>query len=312
MRRQVAVGPDRAARRGEQQRHEALGAQLLGEGQHGIRVGGGVDDDGDRAALDRPGAAQLRERGAGRDVVDVDGRLGRRHPQACRDVGGELAVDAGEREQLALADGLVVALAELEGVGLHDVVLLDRRHALPEQAGLAEVVVERRRQLAHLGAGGHGLRHVEEGAVGVAGDERAAAVERVGAVGRHATVDGGLVHAVAQDVVDRRVRAVDRQLVEVRAAEPGELGVEVGEQPRLQQRVVGDVDAGHEVADVEGDLLGLGEEVGRRAASSVSRPSGCTGASSSGTSLVGSSRSMPSKVWSSVSSKACTPSSHCG
>ena len=45
--------------------------------------------------------------------------------------------------------------------------------------------------------------------------------------------------------------------------EPGQLGVDVGEQPRLQQRVVGDVDAGHQVADVEGDLLGLGEVVGR-------------------------------------------------
>lgn len=38
-------------------------------------------------------------------------------------------------------------------------------------------------------------------------------------------------------------------------------------QPALQQRVVGDVDAGHEVARVEGDLLGLREEV----AASVSK-----------------------------------------
>ena len=45
---------------------------------------------------------------------------------------------------------------------------------------------------------------------------------------------------------------------------------------------------------------------------SVSRPIGCTGASSSGTSLVGSSRSMPSKVSSAVSGKTCMPSSHCG
>ena len=99
---------------------------------------------------------------------------------------------------------------------------------------------------------------------------------------------------------------------EVRATEPGELGVEVGEQPRLQQRVVGDVDAGHEVPEVEGHLLGLGEVVGRVARSRVSRPTGCTGASSSGTSLVGSSRSMPSNVWSAVSGNTWMPSSHCG
>ena len=143
--------------------------------------------------------------------------------------------------------------------------LLDRRHAQPEQPGLAEVVVERGRQLAHLATGGHGLRHVEEGALGVAGDERAATVERVGSVGGDTSVDGGLVHAVAKHVVDRCVRPVDRQLVEVRAAQPGQLGVDVGEQPHLEQRVVGDVDAGHEVADVEGHLLRLGEEVRRRA-----------------------------------------------
>ncbi len=67
--------------------------------------------------------------------------------------------------------------------------------------------------------------------------------------------------AVALHVVDRHVGPVDGQLVEVGAAQPGELGVQVGEQAALQQRVVGDVDAGDQVADVEGDLLGLGEEV---------------------------------------------------
>ena len=42
-----------------------------------------------------------------------------------------------------------------------------------------------------------------------------------------------------------------------------ELGVLVGEQPALQQRVVGEVDARHDVAGAVGDLLGLGEEVVR-------------------------------------------------
>ncbi len=45
---------------------------------------------------------------------------------------------------------------------------------------------------------------------------------------------------------------------------------------------------------------------------SVSRPMGWTGASSSGTIFVGSSRSMPSKVCSGVSGKTWMPSSHCG
>ena len=43
--------------------------------------------------------------------------------------------------------------------------------------------------------------------------------------------------------------------------EPLELGVEVGEVPPLQQRVIGEVDPGDDVLRAEGDLLGLGEEV---------------------------------------------------
>ena len=78
-------------------------------------------------------------------------------------------------------------------------------------------------------------------------------------------VDGLLREAVAAEVVDRRVGPVDRDLVEVRAAEPGELGVEVAEQAGLHQRVVDHLDAADEVADVERHLLHLGEEVGRAA-----------------------------------------------
>ena len=133
---------------------------------------------------------------------------------------------------------------------------------------LAEVVVVRRRV-------GAGLRPTRRPAPRprrtprpcAAGVEGAATVERVRPVRRDSAVHRVLVEAVAQHVVDRRVRPVDRDLVEVRPAQPGQLGVDVGEQPRLQQRVVGDVDARHQVAEVEGDLLGLGEEVGRVARS---------------------------------------------
>jgi hypothetical protein len=48
---------------------------------------------------------------------------------------------------------------------------------------------------------------------------------------------------------------------EVRPAQALELGVEVGEVAALQQRVVGEVDAGHDVLRAERHLLGLGEEV---------------------------------------------------
>ena len=78
-----------------------------------------------------------------------------------------------------------------------------------------------------------------------------------------ARVDRGLVHAVSQHVVHRTVRSVDRQLGEVRPAEPGQLGVQVGKQSGLHQRVVRQLDARAPVPGVECDLFGLGEIVGR-------------------------------------------------
>ena len=117
------------------------------------------------------------------------------------------------------------------------------RHAGPEQPGLAEVVVEGGRVRPHLRCLGHLDRDVDEGASVVAGEEGAAAVERVRPVRRDARVHGVLVEAVAEHVVDRRVRSVDRDLGEVRPAQPGQLRVDVGEQPALQQRVVRHVDA---------------------------------------------------------------------
>ncbi len=64
---------------------------------------------------------------------------------------------------------------------------------------------------------------------------------------------------------ERALRRVDRQLREVRAAQPLQLRVEVREVAALQQRVVGEVDAGHDVLRAERHLLGLGEEVVDRA-----------------------------------------------
>ena len=90
-----------------------------------------------------------------------------------------------------------------------------------------------------------------------------AVVDGVGLVVGAALVDRLAMEGVALVVVERAQRAVDRDLVEVRPTETQQLGVGVGEQPALQQRVVGEVDARHDMADVEGGLLGLGEEVVR-------------------------------------------------
>ena len=74
-------------------------------------------------------------------------------------------------------------------------------------------------------------------------------------------VDRLPVHAVALVVVHLRDRRVDRDLVEVRPAEPRDLRVDVGVDAPGEQRIVGEVDAGHDVRGAERHLLGLGEEV---------------------------------------------------
>src|SRR5437764_963571 len=90
---------------------------------------------------------------------------------------------------------------------------------------------------------------------------RAAASERVLDIARSALGYRVLSVAVLLVVADLGQRPVDWQLGEVGTAQPDELRVQVGEVAELQQRVVGEVDAGHHVGGVESHLLGLGEEV---------------------------------------------------
>ena len=71
-----------------------------------------------------------------------------------------------------------------------------------------------------------------------------------------------LVEAVAKHVVDRCMRAIDRNLAEIRPTQTAQLGVQIGEEPGLQQRIVGDVDAGHQMSGMERHLFGFCEVVG--------------------------------------------------
>ena len=62
-------------------------------------------------------------------------------------------------------------------------------------------------------------------------------------------------------VTERALRCVDGQLDEIRATEPLQLRIEIREVAALQQRIVAEVDAGHDVVRAECDLLRLGEDV---------------------------------------------------
>ena len=49
--------------------------------------------------------------------------------------------------------------------------------------------------------------------------------------------------------------------MEVRTAKANQLRIGIREQASLQQRIIGEIDAGHNVAGVKRDLLRFGEEV---------------------------------------------------
>jgi hypothetical protein len=132
-------------------------------------------------------------------------------------------LDVGQYLEFTFLDRLLVNLAKLEGEGFDDMGLFDRTQAAIEHRRLREVVVERGRLRAHRRPFDHSRRlHVP--AVLLVGELRLVCVNAVRMVGRRASVNRGLVHAVAKHVVDRAVRPIDGQLSEIRAAEASDLG----------------------------------------------------------------------------------------
>lgn len=80
--------------------------------------------------------------------------------------------------------------------------------------------------------------------------------------GMDVLVDKVLAGTVTVVVVNGRPRHVDGELLEVGPAVPVQLCIEVRKQAPLKQRILGEVDAAHNVAGLEHDLLRLGKEVG--------------------------------------------------
>jgi hypothetical protein len=101
---------------------------------------------------------------------------------------------------------------------------------------------------------------------------------------------GSFACGLALEIVHRAARLINRELGEVGAAEALQLRVEVGEVAPLQQRIVREVDARHNVR-VQNATCSVSEKtlVGLR--SSTMRPMMRSGSTSSGISLVASSTS---------------------
>ena len=66
---------------------------------------------------------------------------------------------------------------------------------------------------------------------------------------------------VALEVHDGTFWRIDRQLMEIGCAETGFLRIEIAEQTPLEQGIVGEIDAWHDVGRAECYLFGFGKEI---------------------------------------------------
>ncbi|KAI9166472.1 LOW QUALITY PROTEIN: putative two component histidine kinase [Paramyrothecium foliicola] len=256
----LAGGVDgRAARRND----EGKGLGGLQGAVHGVEGDGVVavgDNDGDAARHD---GRLLRQevklaQVLGLLAVDLPARAaGLVAAHHLGDGLGEVHVDLSDALDHALVDDGLVAVVQLEGQGVHQVRLLNLGERVEEELGLVDVLLE-------LGAPGalldalHLGGELDKTALGLGG--RGLLLEAVGPVVHLALGDGVAALAVAVEVHDGADGLVDGQLLPV-DAQTGQLSVEIGEVSALQERIVGEADAGDDVARAEGDLLGLGEEL---------------------------------------------------
>jgi len=198
------------------------------------------DDDGDLAtgAISRNAGRRIEQaqqwRGRSRFAVRFRGglsvrarALGSGQSDILSHHAREFGIDIGEhRSEDALANLDAIYFRQLEREGRNDVLFLRSRHAVPEHRRLREVVAERRRSYAAHDSVDAIRQRCEAAGLDVL-RRWEIAIEAIGRVRRIARIDGHPVHAVALAVAERTDRAVDRNFVEVGAAEPRYLRIEV-------------------------------------------------------------------------------------
>ena len=170
----------------------------------------------------------------------------------------EVEVNIGEALGHALVHDRVVAVVKFKSQRILHVKLLVRRERVVEELRVVEVLLEFHAVETLAGSGNRGM--VVYVCVVVASlfcvrDS----VEAVRPVVYGALVDAVIHCAVTVEVHDRAHGAVDGELFPVNA-EAGDLGVLVGEVAALEEGVIGEADAAHDVRGAEGDLFGLREE----------------------------------------------------
>ncbi|MNJ25540.1 hypothetical protein D3C77_199870 [compost metagenome] len=240
--------------------------RLLHRLDHGA-VGPVGDQDRDLPPFQGVGIFADDAQGGRGGQVDRFGRcgvlVGQDHAQAVGHPLGQVFVNIAQVAHHADAHMLQRHLRQLEDDSRGQVRLFWRLQAAEEQPGVAVVVGEGLGAQPHL-LPLHGRAEAGEAALGVGA--RAAFLAGLGqAVGLIVGPAGehlGLHVAVALEVLEgAALGPVDRDLVEIHRPQPRQLGVLIGEQPPLQQRVFRKVEARHDVGRQEGGLFGLGEEV---------------------------------------------------
>lgn len=77
-------------------------------------------------------------------------------------------------------------------------------------------------------------------------------------------MDQVLSSTIAVVIVDRNNRSVDGKLFKVGTTVAVKLGIEVGENAALQQRVIGEVDASHNVTRLELGIVSISSVCGTK------------------------------------------------
>jgi hypothetical protein len=116
--------------------------------------------------------------------------------------------------------------------------------------------------------------------------------------------------AVLLEEMDWAFWRIDRDMGEVGSSQSLELGIKIGKIATLQEGIIGEVDAGHNILRTECYLFGLGKKLSTQR-SKTRRPTRRTGTSSSGIILVASKTSKANPSANS-SSNSCGPNSHSG
>src|ERR1700722_4667298 len=90
---------------------------------------------------------------------------------------------------------------------------------------------------------------------------RGVRVEGIRLVSDAALLQAHLMNSITLQIVERTFGRIHRQLMEIRPTQPAQLCIEIGKQPTLQQGIFGEIEARHEVARAESNLLGFGEKI---------------------------------------------------